>query len=103
MGERNEVGNAEIEILGAPRDDVDVAIDLRLIRSKLVSHVRVQHLSGSGFVISRLEKSRTKGTKLVSLRARLLSGSGFVSEGLLKLFSIKIWWITNKILYTVLQ
>ena len=93
MGERNEVGNAENELLGAPRDDVDVAIDLRLIRSKLVSHVRVQHLSGSGFVISRLEKSRTKGTKLVSLRARLLSGSGFVSEGLLELFSK----ITNKI------
>ena len=43
--------------------------------------------------ISRLEKSRTKGTKLVSLRARLLSGSGFVSEGFLELFSK----ITNKI------
>ena len=30
MEERNEVGNAENEFLGAPRDDVDVAIDLRL-------------------------------------------------------------------------
>ena len=42
------------EFLGAPKDDVDVAIGLRLIRNKLVSLVRVQHLSGSGFVNEQL-------------------------------------------------
>ena len=50
---------------------------------------------------SKRQRARAKGTKLVSLvRVRLLSGSGFVSEKLLKLFSIiseKIGWITNKI------
>ena len=45
--------------------------------------------------------ARANRTRLVSLvRVRLLSGSGFVSEKLLKLFHIiseKIGWITNKI------
>ena len=50
---------------------------------------------------SKRQWARANRTKLVSLvRVRLLSGSGFVSEKLLKLFSIiseKIGWITNKI------
>ena len=50
---------------------------------------------------SKRQRARAKGTKLVILvRVRLLSGSGFVNEKLLKLFSIiskKIGWITNKI------
>ena len=50
---------------------------------------------------SKRQWARANRTKLVShVRVRLLSGSGFVSEKLHKLFHIiseKIGWSTNKI------
>ena len=49
---------------------------------------------------SKRQRARAQGTKLVSLvGVRLLSGSGFVSGKLLKLFIIiseKIGWITSE-------